>query len=161
MGKPGDYGCLICGNDHFNRYEVLKHLILEHSNMDVIVRYGCKPATLANKYTYDRIRSGIFQKIMFNTFDKELERILSTTLEFKLHELSYIFPLGSDLDAVNKKQREIVYQKKIDILLKLSTLKTFSVKEAVEEERDETGIKGYHATTWDLKKDFDAESKPD
>ena len=116
---------------------------------------------MANKYTYDRIRNGVFQKIMFNTFDEELERILSTTLEFKLHELSYIFPLGSDLDAVNKKQREILYQKKLDILLKLATLQTFSVKEAVEEEREETGIKGFQATTWDLKKDFDAESKPD
>ena len=98
---------------------------------------------------------------MFNQFNEELERILSTNLKFKLHELSFIFPLGCDLDAVNKKQREIVYQKKIDILLKLSTLKSFSVKEAVVETREETGIKGFHTTTWDLKKDFDAEAQPD
>ena len=99
--------------------------------MDVIVRYGCRLATLANEKIFNRIRNGIFQKIMFNQFNEELERILSTNLQFKLHELSFIFPLGCDLDTVNKKQREIVYQKKTDILLKLSTLKSFSVREAV------------------------------
>ena len=80
---------------------------------------------------------------MFNAYQKKLKK------------------LSCDLDSCNKKQREILYQKKLDILLKLATLQTFSVKEAVEEEREETGIKGFQATTWDLKKDFDAESKPD
>ena len=116
---------------------------------------------MASRTHYERIRNAIFQKMMFGQFDQELEEILSLNFEFKLHELTYIYPLGCDLDSCNKKSREILYQKKIDILLKLATHKPFSPKETLKHENGGMKYEFYHARTWDLKKDFDAEALPD
>ena len=99
----------------------MKHLFYSHSNMDIIVKYDKKLESLASRTLYTRIRNSVFTKIMSGEFNEELEKILSINFEFKLHELTFFYPLSCDIDSCNKKQREILYHKKIDVLLKLGT----------------------------------------
>ena len=82
VGKPGDYGCLVCGNDHFDRYQLMKHLFCHHSAIDIYAKYQKKIESLASTTHYDRIRNSLFKKIVNDELGEELERILSQDMEF-------------------------------------------------------------------------------
>ena len=82
-------------------------------------------------------------------------------MEFKLHELSHTYPLSCDFDPVNKKAREIVYNKKRDLLLKLASVNLFDDFGNLVHRLEPPSGMAFHYTEWNLKKDNDAEDMPD
>jgi hypothetical protein len=157
----GSYSCLICAHESANLDDAKKHLFYNHSEVDVLAKYGLPFQRVIGDKMHTRLRVPMFTRIAKGKFDRAIQIIVEKIDNFDINSLDRTFPLMVDDDLINKQRRKLVYKQKRDILTKIATMSKEASLTILTDSDDEGSRDKENQLIWDLSLNLDREWIPD
>jgi hypothetical protein len=98
----GNYSCLICALQLLDKDDVKKHLFYNHSEVDILAKYGQPFQRVVGNKMHTRLRAPMLLRIGKGNFDRALQIVVEKIDKFDPSTLDHIFPLAFDEDPLNK-----------------------------------------------------------